>query len=249
MAEILTSAMVERVKVLTINRPQMRNALNGDLVRLLLDAISSANIDENVSALILTGTAPVFCAGGDLSDLPEYSDAADLAIRHRHFVELARRITTSHKPVIAAVNGPAVGAGVSLALACDYIVMSDTAMLKLSFLSVGLPPDLLSVSLLCRRAGSTVAADLLYSAQPVDARDAVRLHLVDEQCGPDAIMPTAIASARRLGALPSFAFATTKTLLRHATTLGDALVDFEPFAVGAAAASREFIDATARYRR
>lgn len=237
------------VLVLTLNRPNVRNALDTALVHRLLDTLSQARRNQDVSAVVLTGVPPVFCAGGDLADVPADADAATLAVRHRVFVELAQAVGSLPKPVVAAVNGVAVGAGASLALTCDHLVMAPDASLQLSFLAVGLPPDLLSVSLLRARAGSAVAADLLYSGRAVAAEEAVRLHLATEIATNSDIVPRAVDIGRRLGSLPPFAFATTKSLLRHAATLGDALVDVEPFAVGAAAASREFLDATARYRR
>jgi 2-(1,2-epoxy-1,2-dihydrophenyl)acetyl-CoA isomerase len=249
MDELLEARAAGPVLVLTLNRPDVRNALNSALVHRLLGALHEAKHDEGVAAVVLTGAPPAFCAGGDLADSPEGADAAALAVRHRAFVELAQAIASLPKPVVAAVNGAAVGAGASLALASDHVVMAGDAALHLSFLAVGLPPDLLSVSLLRNRAGSTVAAHVLYSGRPVSADEAVRLNLANRTAAAGDVVPEAVDAARRLGSLPSFAFATTKSLLRHATTLGDAIVDIEPFAVAAAAASREFIDATARYRR
>lgn len=248
-SDLLHSTLRGGVRVLTLNRPETRNALSTALVRELISAIAAAENDRTVTALVLTGTAPTFCSGGDLSDIASDADAADLAVRHRSFVELAKRITSLHKPVVAAINGAAIGAGASLALACDYSVIADDASLRFAFLSVGLPPDLLSVSLLRNRAGSTVAADVLYTCAPVHADKAVHLHLIDQQASPEEVLESALAAAERLGSLPSFAFATTKTLLRHAVTLSDAMADIEPFAVGSAAASREFLSATARYRQ
>ncbi len=249
MPDLLDVVRADNILILTLNRPSVRNALNTALAHRLLDVMNQSKYDDTIAAIVITGAPPAFCAGGDLADIPTGADAATLAARHRAFVELAHAITSSPKPVVAAVNGVAVGAGASLALACDYIVMADTAVLRLSFLSVGLPPDLLSIALLRNRAGSTVAANILYSAGPVDAGDAVHQHLANETAAGADVIAAAIAAARRLGALPPFAFATTKSLLRHATTLGDVLVDIEPLAVGAAAASHEFLDATTRYRR
>jgi enoyl-CoA hydratase/carnithine racemase len=248
-SDLLKTDRLDSVLLITLHRPDMRNALSTALVNQAADAMQSARRDDGITAVVLTGSPPAFCAGGDLSDIPSGADAAALAVRHRGFVELAQTIVSFTKPVVAAVNGVAVGAGASLALACDYAVLAPDATLRLSFLSVGLPPDMLSVALLRSRAGATVAADVLYSAAPIGAEEAVRLHLANEVAPADGVVTAAIAAARRLGALPPFAFATTKALLRHAPTLGDSMVDLEPLAVGAAAASHEFLDATARYRR
>lgn len=235
--------------LLRLDRPDVRNALNTDLVHHLLDALHKAMDDDTVHAVVLTGTPPAFCAGGDLSDVPADADAAALAVRHRSFVALAQALRSLPKPVVAAVNGVAVGAGASVCLACDHIIMAADATLHLSFLTLGLPPDLLSISLLHQRAGSTVAADILYSARPVSADEALRLRLANEVATTDDVLARAVDAAHRLGSLPSFAFATTKTLLRHACSLGDAIVEVEPFTIGTAAASQEFLAATAHYRR
>lgn len=249
MPDLLEISRADCVLVLTLHRPEVRNALNTVLVYQLLDAMTAARHDDGVRAIVLTGAPPAFCAGGDLSDIPHDADAAELAVRHRSFVRVAHTIASFPKPVVAAVNGAAVGAGASLALVCDHVVMAKGATLRLSFLRVGLPPDMLSVALLRNRSGSTVAADVLYSVDAVDAEAAARLNLANETASNDDVVTTATAAARRLGALPPFAFATTKSILRHSITLGDALVDIEPLAVGTAAASQEFRDATARYRR
>ncbi|MHB1710310.1 MAG: enoyl-CoA hydratase/isomerase family protein [Acidimicrobiales bacterium] len=248
MSDRLLASEVGSVYLLTLNRPGRRNALDSALVDDLLEAFRSVRRNDAMRAVVLTGTPPAFCAGGDLTDVPIGTDAAALAARHRGFVELAQTLRTFVKPVVAAVNGVAVGAGAALALATDHTVMAADASLRFSFLAVGLPPDLLSVSLLHNRAGSTVATDLLYSGRLVEAGEAKSLHLIAETAPPEDVVGRAVEAARRLGELPPFAFATTKSLVRHAATLGDALVDVEPFAVGAAAASREFLEATARFR-
>jgi enoyl-CoA hydratase/carnithine racemase len=250
MRELLQTSSTGGVLVLTLNRPDVRNALNTALVHSLLDALREATYDEAVDAIVLTGAPPAFCADGDLADVPADADAdaAALAVRHRAFVELAQVIVSFPKPVVAAVNGVAAGAGASLALACDHVIVADDAALYLSFLAVGLPPDLLSVSLLRNRASATAAADILYSGRPVGADEAVRLRLANETAAAGEVVAGAVTAARRLAALPPFAFATTKSLLRHAATLGDAIVDTEPLAVGAAAASHAFTDAATRYR-
>lgn len=235
------------VLLLTLTRPEVRNALDSALVHRLLDALHHARRDEDVRAVVLTGVPPAFCAGGDLGDIPLDADAAALATRHGLFVELAQALGALPQPVVAAVNGPAVGAGVSLALACDHVVMATDAVFQLSFLKVGLPPDLLSAVLLRSRAGATVASELLYTGRTIVADEAVRLHLATETAS--AALSHAIEVAKRLAELPPFAFATTKSLLRHAAALGETLAAIEPFAIGAAAASHEFLEATARYRR
>lgn len=249
MDDPLTTNYNHPVLTVTLDRPEVRNALNTALVQRLLDVLHQAKHNPDVTAIVLTGTAPAFCAGGDLSDVPPGADAATLAVRHREFVEVAHQIASFPKPIVAAINGPAVGAGASLALACDHVVMAADTTLKFSFLAVGLPPDLLSTTLLRNRAGSTVAADILYSGRAIDAQEAVNLHLANQACAASDIQFEATEIARHLGRLPTFAFATTKSLLRHAATIGDALVDFEPLAVGVAAASQDFHDAISQYRR
>jgi 2-(1,2-epoxy-1,2-dihydrophenyl)acetyl-CoA isomerase len=239
---------IDAVACLTLNRPQQRNALNQALV-IRLDAILTELQGANwCRGVLLTGAGTVFCAGGDLTDnIDEEPDAVAAVARHRHFVAAAERLTHFPKPTVAAVNGHAVGAGASLALACDEIVLHSAAKFGLIFLSVGLPPDALSVQNLRRRVGWTVATDLLYSARMVAAGEALSLGLIHEVAEED-VLQAGLVRATRLAALSPFAFAATKAMLRELESPGRDSRELEALLVGVATTTPEFRAATAKFR-
>lgn len=241
--------LVERfddVARVTLNRPERRNALNQEMVRRLDAAVAELAGADWCRAVVIAGSGPIFCAGGDLQDnVDDEPDPIQAVARHRHFLAAADRLLRCPKPTVAAVHGHAVGAGASLALLCDEIVLDRAATLRLAFLSVGLPPDLGSVHTLQRRIGWTQAAELLHSGRPIDGAEAVRINLVHEVADGDCL-ELAHRRAGRLAALSPFAFAATKALLR-ATAGGDAS-NLELLAVGIAAAGPDFREIAARYR-
>lgn len=249
--------MVETVEVVTrgevvfvkLNRPKVRNALSTELVRGISGALLAAEGSSEVGACVITGEGGVFCAGGDLSDIPDGARPPYLAERHRIFVGLSQVIARMTKPVIAAVNGPAVGAGAALALTCDHVVMAERAYMSFPFVSLGLPPDLLSASELVRRAGGTIARDLLYRSRKVGSAEALSLHLVDAVFPDDELDGVALREGVRMASLSRFAFALTKDLLRNAYLPSGLAAEFEPLAVAAAACSDEFRSSSERYRK
>jgi enoyl-CoA hydratase/carnithine racemase len=243
--------LVERdgpVVRLTLNRPERRNALNEGLVAELDDALAELETAAWCRAVVLTGAGSAFCAGGDLSDLPDGAiDPVWAAARHRRFLRLAERLQHLPKPTVAAINGATVGAGLSLALLCDEVLLHHRARVGLGFLQVGLPPDLLMAATLQRRCGWTVAADLLHTGRTLTASEAVELRLAHAWVAGDVVV-TATARAQALAELSPFAFAATKALLREAAGGSAQGHELEVLAVGVAVASPEFAIATAAYR-
>lgn len=236
----------DRVAVITLNRPEKRNALSEHTMRQLESATRLAAADQRVRALVLTGNGPVFCAGGDLGDVRDLDDTLGLARRHEVFLSAATTLCEVHVPTIAAVNGPAVGAGFSLALLCDLVVVQEEAILQTGFLDVGLPPDLFSAASLQARVGSTRAADLLLNGARLDAAGAVRMHIANETAK-DALA-TATDRARALANRSAHAVEQTVRLLRGVRPQTTVSMAVEPLAVAAAVGTSEFRDATARFR-
>lgn len=239
---------VGAVARITLNRPERRNALNDALVAQLDATLLEVEEQSWCRAVVLTGAGRAFCAGGDMDDnVDETPDAVRAAARHRVFIAMARRLMLLPKPTVAAVNGVAVGAGCSLALICDELVLAADARLGLGFLRVGLPPDLLSVETLQRRAGWTVATDLLHSGRLVPAAEALGLRLAHEVAEGD-VVEAATRRAEALAELSPFAFAATKALLREAWSPGQNLPELEALLVGISATTPEFRAATAQFR-
>jgi 2-(1,2-epoxy-1,2-dihydrophenyl)acetyl-CoA isomerase len=208
------------VATITLNRPQARNALTTEMKNSLLAALDRAAADPAVRAVIITGAGDAFCAGQDLREHGEVLAAGGQALDtvRLHYNPIVLSIMTMPKPVIAAVNGSAAGAGASLALACDLRVAARGASLLMAFARVGLGPDSGASWTLQRLAGAARAAQLLMLADPVSADQALADGLVTAVVDDDKLADTARALAGRLAAGPTAAYAAIKKALVFAST-------------------------------
>ncbi len=231
---------------ITLNRPDVLNAVNDQLARELHDALRGASRDGAVRCLVLTGAGRGFCSGQDLRDRA----AGDLSYREhlrRTYNPVILLMRTIEKPVIAAVNGVAAGAGMSLALAADLRVASEKATFIEVFARVGLVPDSGSTYLLTRLVGLGKALELCYTADPVDAQEALRLGLVNHVVPHEELMPRAMGLATRLAAGPTKAYGLTKRAMTYALHAPlEAALDYEAHlqeAAGHSADHREGVSA------
>jgi 2-(1,2-epoxy-1,2-dihydrophenyl)acetyl-CoA isomerase len=208
------------VASITLNRPEARNSLNVAAKTALLAAARRAAEDEQVRAVILTGQGRAFCAGQDLREHADglAADADPLGTVRAHYNPLITTITTMPKPVIAAVNGVAAGAGASLALACDLRLAARGASLLMAFSRVGLGPDSGASWTLQRLAGPAVAAELLMLAEPIDATRAAELGLFNRVIDDGELAGQARELAARIAAGPTAAYAAIKEALAFAAT-------------------------------
>jgi len=217
------------VATVTFDRPEVLNAFDENLGRDALAAVRRAAGDESVRCVVLTGAGRAFSSGQDLAALrADYSDGAtpDLSrILRDYYNPLIRAICGAPKPVVAALNGVAAGAGASIALACDFRIASEEAKLMFPFFAVALVPDSGALWFLARMIGHARAWDLVAAGAPVGAREALDLGLVNEVVGAEELGERCLAFAARLAAGPTGAYALTKALLYSApeTTLADAL--------------------------
>jgi len=224
MAEAPPVLLVERsdtTLLLTLNRPKRRNALTVELARTIGDAIESRPAD--VRAIVITGAAPAFCAGGDLPDLSKVAEGGPIAVAdviYGNFHRLVRAITGASVPVVAAINGPAMGAGLDLAMACDFRVASEAAVLASSWINVGLVPGMGGALLLARAVGSTRASEILLLGERIDAARAESLGLVNRVVPAESLLSEAGALATELAKRPAVAMARTKASLRRALDAG-----------------------------
>jgi 2-(1,2-epoxy-1,2-dihydrophenyl)acetyl-CoA isomerase len=215
------------VLTLTLDRPDVHNALDAVTREALVDALAEASADLGVRAVVMTGAGGrAFCTGADLrSPLPSPTrpDGAPANAQG----DVARAIATGwqrlvaavldcEKPVVAAVNGTAAGAGMHLALACDFVVMADTARLVPVFVRRGIAPDAAGAYLLTRLAGPHVAKRLYLLGDDVPAAEAARLGLVTSVVPAGELGATAAALAHRLAAGPTRTLAVTKRLVNRA---------------------------------
>ncbi len=172
----------EGIATLRLNRPEKLNALNVELGRTLVQSLIHAGDDKSVRVIVLTGAGRAFCAGGDiylLRDVRKRNASHELEGLLVAGKEICMAIATMTKPVIAAVNGPAAGGGMNLALACDMRIASDQAMFAESFAKIGLYPDFGGTYFLPRIVGAALAAELFYTAETLTAEDALRLGIVN----------------------------------------------------------------------
>lgn len=216
------------VLVVTLNRPDVLNAVNEQLGRDLLDALKRADRDSAVRAIVLTGAGRGFCSGQDLRDR---AGAAAVAYRESlrgRYNPIILRLWNLEKPVVAAVNGVAAGAGCSLALAADLRFASDKASFIEIFSRIGLVPDSGSTYFLPRLVGLGKALELAYTAEPIDAARALDLGLVNRVVPHDELMAVSLDFAKRLAAGPTKGFGLTKRAMTYAlhATLEQAL-DYE----------------------
>jgi 2-(1,2-epoxy-1,2-dihydrophenyl)acetyl-CoA isomerase len=222
MSDVLLSSRDDAVLTLTINRPEALNALNRETTQALRTAIDAAGRDAELGAIILTGAGRAFCAGADLKDVSARYEAGDSdlgADLRTNYTPMIRAIRASPKPVIAALNGTAAGAGLSLALACDLRLAATGAQLIVVFVRVGLVPDAGSLFFLTRMLGLSKATELAITGDPLSADDAHRLGLVAAVVPPDQLMAAAMERARKLAAGPRQTYALIKRGMERAIQL------------------------------
>lgn len=223
MTELVLVRVEKPATILTLNRPDKRNALNRALVTALVEALRQAIADPHTRAIILTATGPAFCAGMDLHELAETLDRPDEAeLVHadaRRLAELYDLIYTCPKPTISAVSGPAVAGGAGLVAVCDLAIATPRASIGYPEVRRGLVAAMVLPHLL-RLVGERIARELLLAGELIDAQRACQVGLVNAIVAEDQLLPTALEWARRCAQGGPQALAKTKELLRR----------FSPFA-------------------
>lgn len=200
-----------RVRVLTLDRPEKLNAFCGDLYDALYDAFTAAADDPGVAVVVLTGSGRAFSAGQDLGEMlapPTRPDG-----RPYGFTGLVEAVSGFPKPLVAAVNGLGVGLGMTILAHCDLVLIADTARLRAPFAALGVVPEAASSVLFPERMGWQEAAWWLFSAEWLDADDAVRAGLAWRKVPADRLMEEALAVAGRIASMPVASLVGTKQLL------------------------------------
>ena len=212
------------VAVITLNRPEARNALSDRLTPALRHMIKQCGDDPKVGALLITGAGNSFCAGGDVkgmggnstkAEVPTEERAADLRAKQR---TLTGVLVAVRKPTVAALPGPAAGAGLALALACDIRIASESAIMTTGYVRIGLTGDYGIAWLLTRLAGTSRARELMFLSDRIDARRCEALGLVNRVVADAELHEIAFAIAKSLAEGPSVALARIKDNLDHALT-------------------------------
>ena len=200
------------VRTVTLNRPEKRNAIDLELRVALADAIEAADTDPAVRVIVLTGAGPAFCSGGDITTMKRM--APEQAIERAQLAQrVIRAIWNTPKPVLAAVEGAAFGAGTALAIACDRVVAACDARFATTFTNVGLAGDMGTFVSLPIRVGVARARQMLLLPTPITAPEALAIGLVDAVVEPGDALTSAYRDAARLAAGPALAYGVIKKLL------------------------------------
>ncbi|MGH2465349.1 MAG: enoyl-CoA hydratase-related protein [Candidatus Limnocylindrales bacterium] len=246
--EALRWEMAGGVATITLDRPQALNSLEAALKRDLLRAFREAARDPAVRVVVLTGAGRAFCAGQDLKERLEPDPTPlDVEVRER-FNPIVQAIRTLDKPVIAAINGVAAGAGASLAFACDLRIAAETATFVLAFGRIGLVPDSGATWLLPRLIGLGRATELMLLPEPVGAADALRIGLVNRMVPADELMAAAATMAASLAAAAPRALALTKRAIRRSLEATfDQTLDYEASLQGIAGRTADHAEGLAAF--
>lgn len=215
MAEVETSRE-EAVLTITLNRPDVLNAFNAEMHTRLAAALKEAR-SPDVRAVVITGSGRGFCVGQDLTEFREASGDIGSRLRETYHPNVLA-IRALAKPVIAAVNGAAAGAGMSFACACDLRIAADSASFVPAFVNIGLVPDSGGTYFVTRILGPARAFEWLASGRKLSAAEAHAWGLVSEVVEPESLAARAAAVAAQLAALPTRAVAMTKRLIDQAPT-------------------------------
>jgi enoyl-CoA hydratase/carnithine racemase len=206
------------VRILTLNRPEKRNALDTALSRALLEALRAADGDEGVRCVVLTGAGPGFCAGADLSEFKGLKDPQAAETRAELTMQLHLAFSKMVTPVITAINGAAMGGGAGLAIAGDLAVMAKGAKLGYPETKHGIVAAIVMANLV-RQVGRKAAFELVALGEPIDAERALELGMVNRVVPPTRLMKEALALAEKVAAVNRPAMAQTKSLFHEVADL------------------------------
>lgn len=217
MSEPVLIERVDGVATVTLNRPESYNSLNLLAKLLLLDGLRSLAEDPSVRAVVLTGAGKGFCVGQDLAEIVPGKPAKErFSTVAEHYSPIARLIAEMDKPVIAAINGPAAGAGLSLALAADFRIASEKASFTTAFAGIALSADTGMSWHLPRLVGPNKAIELLMLSPTLKADEALEIGLINKVVPPEELAGAASELATRLAAGPTLALGMMRRLVRHA---------------------------------
>lgn len=250
-ASTVLYAVHNGVATLTLNRPDVFNALNAQLFDELMAALRQAERDPAVRCIVITGTGKAFCSGQDLREVPiDATAAAMIGERLRtRYNPLVLKLRTLGKPVVAAVNGVAAGAGLSLALACDLRIAAAEARFSAAFVKIGLIPDCGMTYFLPRLVGPSRALRMALTGETLDADTALAWGLVEEVAPPDGFAAAVDTLSAALAAGPALAQRLIKRAFVHAdTTSLEHMLEYEAQAQQLAGAHPDFAEGVAAFR-
>jgi len=207
----------EGIAIIYLNRPEALNALNETMKNELIHALKETEEDDNVRVMILTGRGRGFCAGADLKRFIEVQESDKDHKKKIRFgsIDFPRAFIQYPKPIIAAINGPSYGFGFTVTLTCDIRLASAKAKFSCAFVRIGVTPEFCSTYFLPRLIGYGKAAELIFTARPFDAHEALEIGAVDQVFPPHRLMPEAKKMAKQIASMPPTAVQKAKEILRH----------------------------------
>ena len=240
----------DRIATVTLNRPDFMNATTDGLYSELEDIIPKLRNDPEVSCVILTGAGRGFCAGADLKNRRTDLTPMQLSARHRWILtSIMEPLYRLEKPVIAAVNGAAAGAGANIPLACDFVIASEKASFTQSFAKVGLVPDFGGLYFLQRAVGLARAKELAFTARKVEAAEALEIGLVSKVVPHDDLMSEARAMASLIAQNAPTAVAMAKSLINKSEyATFDQMMEFELYGQTIAFVTPDYMEGVMAFR-
>jgi 2-(1,2-epoxy-1,2-dihydrophenyl)acetyl-CoA isomerase len=241
----VTVRIHDGVGVIQLNRPEKMNAIGALTRKQLGDAIKQVERDDEVRVVVLTGSGRAFCSGADVTEMAQDGgmrtpEDVGNALRNE-YMPMLMRLRTMPKPVIAAMNGPAIGIGASYALACDIRIATPEAYILEAFINIGLAPDGGVSWLLPRLAGTGVAYEMFFTGKPLAAVDAHRLGVINRLVPADKLEAEVRELATQIASQPRQALAGAKRAVVHALESSyEEALEFESYLQEAQAASPEF---------
>ena len=237
------------VATIVLDRPQARNALSMQLKSDLAQAIAAVRDDDRVRTVILTGEGPAFCAGGDIKEMASGRPAYEYRSRLLTVLEsIAIPLARMPKPVIAAINGHAHGAGVSLAACCDISIAAEDATFSLAFVRMGLIPDVTALYFLPRIIGTNRVKELVFTGDRLSAQEAARIGLVNRVVPTDTLRDAAMELAQTLSEGPPMSYELSKRLIDQSLHVSlEDMVQLEAYAQAIAFSTPEHTEGVAAY--
>lgn len=226
--------------VITMNTPSTLNAMSKGIVTGLEEAFEDC-FDEQIRAVVLTGAGRAFCAGGDLAEAVKDGASNWLLQTPKKLAVVTSAMRKLPKPVIASINGPAFGVGMSIAMACDLRIMSDKATLAQAYTSVGLSPDGAWTMTVPQIVGMAKSLEMVMLDEPIKAEEALRLGLVNRIVPAESLAEETLQLARKLANGPTQAYARAKALINNAMLAGlESQMERERYSISACGGSEDF---------
>ncbi|MBS4214698.1 MULTISPECIES: enoyl-CoA hydratase/isomerase family protein [Neobacillus] len=221
MSSTLLTTIENKVQIITLNRPEKKNAFNNEMIDAWVASLEEAKNNDNVNVIVVTGAGDAFCSGGDVGNMrggkPTPLDSKNVLWGNIHRIPFL--LKEIDKPVIAAINGVAVGAGLDMALMADFRTMADTAKVNEGYVKVGLIPGDGGSYFLPRIVGQSKAYELLWTGDFIEAQEALRIGLVNHVYPKENFMEKTLELAERIASGPQVAIRMIKRSVRQSLDL------------------------------